>query len=116
MTEKDDISFDDLSDLLAIKALQNIGLPSFTVIALLDAADQEMLTNFKLFGAELARAYQQGFEVGRGKAADVDLAEAHEHEAAKLNSESGEQVGADWLISPVTIVDDKLMADLTRKP
>jgi hypothetical protein len=115
MLTNSEISFDELSNMLAVKAIQNIGLPQFTVTAMLDAADPETLANFKLFGDELAKAYQQGVQAARGNVTDADLAEVHEHEAARLNSEPDEGQGADWFASPITIVDDQLIANLSRK-
>lgn len=50
-----------LSSELAIRAIQTIGKPSFTVYACLDIEKPETLANFDTLGRVLLDAYKEGF-------------------------------------------------------
>lgn len=100
----------DLSNALALQAIQEIGQPVFTITAELDVANPSTIRNFNIFGDLLAKAYQQGFAAGQGYSG-IDLSEASEHEAARIHSEA--EVPSDdgdqpWLLSPVVELDDAL--------
>ena len=97
-----------LGDALALQAMREIGEPVFTISAELDVAHPSTIRNFKVFGALLAKAYQQGFAAGQGHPG-IDLSEAAEHEAARVHSEA--EMPADdqpWKLSPVVELDDAL--------
>lgn len=115
MAEEKSLTFDELSNMLALRALQNIGVPEFTVSAMLDVAKPETLANFKIFGDELAKAYQAG-AMSQSGLSDADFAEAHEHEAARACAEAeGSLRDPGWSESPVVVVDDALLASLARQ-
>lgn len=59
----------DLANRLALRAVQSIGKPKFTVWATLDIDRPKTIKNFGILGRELERAYQEGEANGRACAA-----------------------------------------------
>jgi|GEM_PF-4368082 len=53
-------SWDELSNVLALKAVEEINQPKFVVNACLDIDKPETLRNFKLLGDQLVKAYKLG--------------------------------------------------------